>query len=54
MLSVIVKNEHRLFVFENRVLRNISGPLKDDVIGKLEDYITRSLSISTARQTFFR
>jgi hypothetical protein len=31
-LSVILKEEHRLSVFENRVLRKISGPKRDEVI----------------------
>jgi hypothetical protein len=31
MSSLILKKEHRLSVFENRVLRKISGPQKDDV-----------------------
>jgi hypothetical protein len=30
-----IKKEHRLEVFENRVLRRIFGPKKDEVIGGL-------------------
>jgi hypothetical protein len=32
-LSLIVREEHRLRVFENRVLRRLFGPKRDDVIG---------------------
>jgi hypothetical protein len=31
--SLILRKAHRLRVFENRVLRRIFGPRKDDVIG---------------------
>jgi hypothetical protein len=31
--SLTVREEHRLRVFENRVLRRISGPKRDEVIG---------------------
>jgi hypothetical protein len=31
--SVILREEHRLRVFENRVLRRISGPKRDEVTG---------------------
>jgi hypothetical protein len=30
---VILKEEHRLRVFENRVLRGIFGPNKNEIIG---------------------
>jgi hypothetical protein len=32
-LSLAIKEEHGLRVFENRVLRKIFGPKKDEVIG---------------------
>jgi hypothetical protein len=32
--SVILKEEHRLRVFENRVLRKMFGPKKDEVTGE--------------------
>jgi hypothetical protein len=32
-LSLTLKEEHRLRVFENRVLRGIFGPKRDQVIG---------------------
>jgi hypothetical protein len=31
--SLNIKNEHRLWVFENRVLRRIFGPRRDEVTG---------------------
>jgi hypothetical protein len=33
--SLTLREEHRLRVFENRVLRRIFGPKRDDVIGEL-------------------
>jgi hypothetical protein len=33
--SLTLKKEHRLRVFENRVLRKISGPKRDEVTGEL-------------------
>jgi hypothetical protein len=32
--SLTLREEHRLRVFENRVLRRIFGPKRDDVMGK--------------------
>jgi hypothetical protein len=32
-LSLTLRGEHRLRVFENRVLRRIFGPKRDDIIG---------------------
>jgi hypothetical protein len=41
-------------VFENRVLRRIFGPKKDEVTeGSGEDYITRSFMICTHHQILF-
>jgi hypothetical protein len=31
--SLILREEHRLRLFENRVLRRIFGPIRDEVIG---------------------
>jgi hypothetical protein len=36
-----LKEEHRLRVFENRVLRRIFGPKRDEVTGNGENYIMR-------------
>ena len=43
--SLTFREERRLRVFENRVLRRISGPNRDEVTGSGENYITRSLMI---------
>jgi hypothetical protein len=32
--SLILREEHRLWVFENRVLRGIFGPMRDEVTGE--------------------
>jgi hypothetical protein len=32
-MSLTLREEHRLRVFENRVLRRIFGPKRDEVIG---------------------
>jgi hypothetical protein len=34
--SLILREEHRLRVFENRVLRRIFGPKRDDVTGRVQ------------------
>jgi hypothetical protein len=46
--SLTLREEHRLRVFENRVLRRIFGPRRDEVTG--ENCITRSFMICTLRQ----
>ena len=45
--SLILREESRLRVFENRVLRRVFGPKRDEVTGNGENYIMRSLVIST-------
>jgi hypothetical protein len=40
--SLTLKEERRLRVFENRVLRSIFGPKRDEVTGNGENYIIRS------------
>ena len=45
--SLILREERRLRVFENTVLRTIFGPKTDDVTGNGENYIMRSLMICT-------
>jgi hypothetical protein len=37
-----LKQERRLRLFENRVLRRIFGPKRDEVTGDEENYIMRS------------
>jgi hypothetical protein len=49
-LSLILREEHRLKVFENRVLRRIFGLKRDEVTGGGETRITRSFVICTLRQ----
>jgi len=47
--SLILREERRLRVFENRALRRIFGPKRDEVMGKWKkNYIMRSLKICTA------
>jgi hypothetical protein len=45
---ITLREEDFLRVFENRVLRRIFGPKRDEVSG--EDYITRNLMICTHHQ----
>ena len=42
-----LREERRLTVFENRVLRRVIGPKRDAVTGNGENYIKRSLVICT-------
>jgi hypothetical protein len=35
--SLTLRQQHRLRVFENRVLRRIFGPKRDDVTGDMEE-----------------
>jgi hypothetical protein len=46
--------ESRLRVFENRVLRRIFRPKRDETTGSGEIYIIRSLMICTAHLILFR
>jgi hypothetical protein len=43
--SLTLREEHRLRVFENRVLRRIFGARRDEVTGNGENYIMRSFMI---------
>jgi len=51
--SLTLREERRLRVFENRVLRRIFGPKTDEVTGNGENYIVRSLGIFTAHTVLF-
>jgi len=52
--SVTLRGKHRLIVFENRVLRKLIAPTKDEVAGEGgEDYLTRSFTISTSHRMLF-
>jgi len=46
--SLTLREERRLKVFENRVLKRIFGPMRDEVTGSGENYIMRNLMICTA------
>jgi hypothetical protein len=43
--SLTLREEHRLRVFENRVLRRISGPKKDEVTGEWRNFYNEELHI---------
>jgi len=43
--SLTLREERRLGVFENRVLRRVFGPKRDEVTGNGENYIMRSLMV---------
>ena len=45
-----MREQHRPKCFENRVLRKISGPKRDEVTRSGEEYITRSFIFSTPQQ----
>jgi hypothetical protein len=48
--SLTLSEEHRLRVFENRMLRKIFGLRRDEVTGGWKNCITRSFEICTLRQ----
>jgi hypothetical protein len=48
--SLTLREEHRLQVFENRVLRRIFGPKRDEVTGEWRKLHTKSFMICTFRQ----
>jgi hypothetical protein len=45
--SLTLREERRLSVFENRVLRRVFGHKRDEVTGNGENYIMRSLVVCT-------
>jgi hypothetical protein len=51
--SLPLREEPRLRVLENMVLRGIFGPKRDGVTGEWSNYIMRSLMICTPRPIFF-
>jgi len=51
-LSLLLREECRLKVFEKRVLRRIFGHNRDRVAGGGENYTVRSLVICTLHQIF--
>jgi hypothetical protein len=48
--SLTLREEHRLRVFKNRVLRRIFGPKMDEVTGGWRNCTMRSFVICTLRQ----
>jgi hypothetical protein len=46
-LGLTLREKHRLRVLENRAVRRIFGPKRDEVTGSGEDCITRSFMICT-------
>jgi len=51
--SLTLREERRLRVFENRVLRRIFGPKRNKVTGEWKKYVMKSLMICTAHPTIF-
>jgi hypothetical protein len=51
--SLRIREERRLRVFENRVLRRTFGPKREEVTGSGGNYIMRSLTIRTAHSILF-
>ena len=51
--SLTLREEHRLMVLENRVLRRIFGSKRDEVTESGENYIMRSLIICTHLPVLF-
>jgi hypothetical protein len=50
-LSLTLRKEHRLRVFENKVLRRIFGAKGDEVMGEGENCIMKSFVKETAMKT---
>jgi hypothetical protein len=48
-LSLTLREERRLKIFENRVLRRIFGPKRDEVTGGWKSCIMRSCMVCTLR-----
>jgi len=51
--SLTSREERRLSVSENRVLRGMFGPKREEVIGNGENYIMRSLMTCTPHPILF-
>jgi hypothetical protein len=48
-----LREERKLRVFENKVLRRIYGPKRDEVTRNGENYVMRSLMICTPHPQLF-
>jgi hypothetical protein len=44
--SLLLREEHRLRVFENRVLRKILGPKRDEATGGWRQFVMKNFIIS--------
>jgi hypothetical protein len=51
---VALREECRLRVFKNRVLRRMFGPKRGEITGNGEDYKRRNFMIYTSHQMLFR
>jgi hypothetical protein len=51
--TLTIWEEHKLRVFESRVLRKVFGLKRDEVTEDWNIYVMRSLMISTPHQSFF-
>jgi hypothetical protein len=51
--SLILREEHRLKVHENRVLRGMFGPKRDEATREWGNYIMKRLMICTPDQMLF-
>jgi hypothetical protein len=51
--SLTLREVHRLKVFENRVLRGILGPKRDEASGEWRNYIMRNLMICAPHPILF-
>jgi len=51
--SLILREGRRIRVVENRVMRRIFGPKREEVTRDTENYIMRSVMICTHYQIFF-
>ena len=51
--SLTVREERKLWVFENMVLRRIFGPKRDEATGNGKNYLMRSSMICTAHPILF-
>jgi hypothetical protein len=51
--SFTLREEYRLRVFENNVLRKIFGPKRDEVTEKRKYYVTRNFMLCTPHQILF-
>jgi hypothetical protein len=47
---MILREEHRVGMFENRVLRSIFGPKRDEIIGCRRKLLNESLKTCILRQ----